>query len=229
MVGLPLRDRLKLDLDGIFECDHVGGGRVDELQERVERRCLARNRWGRTSPESPGAWSSQLATLAWMARSSRAPRRRSRLWPSRMRSTIFSPCEHGNVDARRWMRPTGPGSSVNCPSCGYAPLGDVHSREHLDARDDLARNFGSDDALLGHRAVDAKANLEVVALGLEVDVARPVSARRGAPARRGRRRHRLRWGVSGRAGRNEIAHESGGENILRVREGAHASTMLRLR
>ena len=99
-----------------------------------------------------------------------------KLWLRRIRSTIFSPCEHGKVEARRWIRPP-ERLEGELPVLGDAPLRDIHAREHFDARDDVRANFDGDLALVGHLAVDAKANLQVVALGLEVDVARPVPDR----------------------------------------------------
>ena len=53
----------------------------------------------------------------------------------------------------------------------HPAFGDVHPREHFDARADLRRDVGRDHPLLGHRAVDTEPHLHVVPFGFEVDVA----------------------------------------------------------
>src|SRR6185295_411827 len=107
---------------------------------------------------------------------------------------------------------------------GDTSLRDIHSREDLDPRHHLSSDLGTDEPLFGHAAVDPEANLEVVALGLEVYVAGAES--RGPPHQLVQDDDRipLDRGVT-RIGRKErIAHERGESNIPL---GRRRSLMLR--
>ena len=134
-VGLTLGDRLELDLDGVFERDHVDGGRVDELQERVERRCLA---------GAGGAGRHQKALR--LGHQIAHPRQHGRAHAERLEGDQTLAAQDPEHDllalrARKRRRAQVDASTGwlegELAVLRYAPLRDIHAREHFDARDDL--------------------------------------------------------------------------------------------